>query len=32
MGGDAPLMAAMITGQHVLALATLPLWALLLTD
>lgn len=30
MGGDAPLMAAMITGQHVLALATLPLWALLL--
>ncbi|MBO1075679.1 AEC family transporter [Roseomonas marmotae] len=31
MGGDAPLMAAMITSQHLLALATLPLWALLLT-
>jgi predicted permease len=30
MGGDAPLMAAMITGQHVLALATLTFWAMLL--
>ncbi|MDB5369454.1 MAG: Transporter, auxin efflux carrier family protein [Roseomonas sp.] len=30
MGGDAPLMAAMITSQHVAALATLPFWALLL--
>lgn len=30
MGGDAPLMAAMITGQHVLALATLTFWAVVL--
>jgi len=30
MGGDAPLMAAMITGQHVLALASLTFWAVLL--
>ncbi|MFC0385472.1 AEC family transporter [Muricoccus vinaceus] len=30
MGGDAPLMAAMTTLQHVLAVLTLPLWLLLL--
>ena len=30
MGGDAPLMAAVITWQHVAAVLTLPLWALLL--
>ncbi len=27
MGGDAPLMAALITSQHVAAVLTLPLWA-----
>lgn len=27
MGGDAPLMAAMISNQHVAAVLTLPLWA-----
>ena len=31
MGGDAPLMAAMITTQHLAAMATLPLWVLLLS-
>ncbi|HWL79363.1 MAG TPA: AEC family transporter [Roseomonas sp.] len=30
MGGDAPLMAAMITTQHIAAMVTLPLWVLLL--
>jgi predicted permease len=30
MGGDARLMAAMITLQHLASIATLPLWALLL--
>jgi predicted permease len=30
MGGDAPLMAALITWQHLFAVLTLPLWALLL--
>lgn len=30
MGGDAPLMAALITWQHAAAVLTLPLWALLL--
>jgi len=30
MGGDAPLMAAVTTWQHVLAVATLPAWVLLL--
>lgn len=30
MGGDAPLMAAMITLQHIAAMVTLPLWVLLL--
>ncbi|ONG50498.1 auxin efflux carrier [Pseudoroseomonas deserti] len=30
MGGDAPLMAAMITTQHLAAMVTLPLWVLLL--
>ncbi|MFC3125050.1 AEC family transporter [Pseudoroseomonas globiformis] len=30
MGGDAPLMAAMITTQHVAAMVTLPLWVWLL--
>lgn len=30
MGGDAALMAALITWQHVAAVLTLPLWALLL--
>ena len=30
MGGDAPLMAAMITTQHIAAMLTLPLWVLLL--
>jgi len=30
MGGDAPLMAALITWQHVAAVLTLPLWGLLL--
>ncbi|MCX7684213.1 MAG: AEC family transporter [Acetobacteraceae bacterium] len=30
MGGDAPLMAALITWQHLAAVLTLPLWALLL--
>lgn len=30
MGGDAPLMAAMITTQHLLAMVTLPLWVALL--
>ncbi|MFC7607817.1 AEC family transporter [Teichococcus aestuarii] len=30
MGGDAPLMAAMTTTQHLLAMLTLPLWVALL--
>jgi malonate transporter len=30
MGGDARLMAAMITLQHLVAVATLPLWAMVL--
>lgn len=30
MGGDAPLMAAMITTQHVAAMLTLPIWVWLL--
>lgn len=30
MGGDAPLMAAMTTNQHVAAVVTLPLWVALL--
>ncbi|MBI0535725.1 AEC family transporter [Roseomonas sp. KE2513] len=30
MGGDAPLMAAMTTLQHVVAVATLPLWLAIL--
>jgi predicted permease len=30
MGGDAPLMAAMITTQHLAAMVSLPLWVLLL--
>lgn len=30
MGGDAPLMAAMITTQHILAMVSLPLWVALL--
>lgn len=30
MGGDAPLMAAMTTLQHVVAVATLPLWLFIL--
>lgn len=30
MGGDAPLMAAMTTTQHLLAMVTLPLWVALL--
>lgn len=29
MGGDAPLMAAITTSQHLLAILTLPLWLLL---
>ena len=31
MGGDAPLMAAITTSQHVIAVVTLPLWVLFLT-
>ena len=30
MGGDAPLIAAMTTGQHILAVLSLPFWAWLL--
>jgi malonate transporter and related proteins len=30
MGGDAPLMAAITTSEHALALVTLPVWVLLL--
>ncbi|MBP0443495.1 AEC family transporter [Roseomonas sp. SSH11] len=30
MGGDAPIMAAMTTLQHLLAVATLPVWLLIL--
>ncbi|HEY8613122.1 MAG TPA: AEC family transporter [Roseomonas sp.] len=30
MGGDAPIMAAMTTMQHVIAVATLPLWLMIL--
>ena len=30
MGGDAPLMAALTTLEHLLAIITLPLWILLL--
>ncbi|SHK00656.1 hypothetical protein SAMN02745194_03939 [Roseomonas rosea] len=30
MGGDAPIMAAMTTMQHVVAVATLPLWLMIL--
>ena len=30
MGGDAPLMAALITTEHLLAVLTLPLWVMLL--
>ena len=29
MGGDAPLMAALTTLEHLLAIITLPLWILL---
>jgi predicted permease len=32
MGGDAPLMAAIITLQHLAAMVTLPLWVLLLAS
>lgn len=32
MGGDARLVAAMITGQHLLAALTLPAWALVLAE
>ncbi|WP_372491099.1 AEC family transporter, partial [Falsiroseomonas oryziterrae] len=31
MGGNAPLMAAITSNQHILAAATLPVWAWLLT-
>jgi predicted permease len=31
MGGDAPLMAAITTSEHALALVTLPVWVLVLT-
>jgi predicted permease len=31
MGGDAPLMAAITTNQHVLSILTLPVWVWLLT-
>jgi malonate transporter and related proteins len=30
MGGDAPLMAALTTTEHLAAVATLPLWIALL--
>lgn len=32
MGGDAPMMAAIITLQHLAAVVTLPLWVLLLSS
>jgi predicted permease len=32
LGGDAPLMAALTTTEHVVAVATLPLWIALLGD
>jgi predicted permease len=31
MGGDAPLMAAITTSEHLLSVATLPVWVWLLT-
>ncbi len=31
MGGDAPLMAAITTNQHVLSVLTLPVWVWVLT-